>query len=300
MPDQPAPAEPVLQRDHVSLRGTIRYTSKKPERLDQERGRETFQMNVHADGRRTLIAECEIDDRPSVTRYVVHSLDADWLPTDCFVRLAVGDRFQGTGWFRFTARAAECESFTAVEGRVSQQMALDGPCRAFGNHAISGDGLLMHLYDLARGPGVDTMDILLSSPDHRGAVMGRGLVFIQTERYQDAIAEFDHLIGYLEQNLEPDDSTGRGALAAAYANRGIVYDRLGQYETALASYVKALATDEESVAGPGVVHKILYESDDVSSVRKRAQYIYEQLQLPESERLMRVPEIDAKQRMHKP
>ena len=51
-------------------------------------------------------------------------------------------------------------------------------------------------------------EALAESPDHRGAVMGRGLVFIQTERYQDAIAEFDHLIGYLEQNLEPDDSTG--------------------------------------------------------------------------------------------
>ena len=199
MPDQPAPAEPVLQRDHISLRGTIRYTSKKPERLDQERGRETFQMNVHADGRRTLIAECEIDDRPSVTRYVVHSLDADWLPTDCFVRLAVGDRFQGTGWFRFTARAAECESFTAVEGRVSQRMALDGPCRAFGNHAISGDGLLMHLYDPARGPGVDTMDILLSSPDHRGATgpllfaVAMGLEYVGEERIEVAAGTFDAL-----------------------------------------------------------------------------------------------------------
>ena len=138
------------------------------------------------------------------------------------------------------------------------------------------------------------------SPNHRGAIMGRALVFTQTERYNEAIAEYNHLIGFLEDTLEPDDTTGQGALAAAYANRGIVYDRLGDYETALASYVSALKTDEDSVAGPGVVHKILYGSEDVSNVRKRAQYIFEQLKLPESERVMRRPEIDDIQRMYKP
>jgi len=49
-----------------------------------------------------------------------------------------------------------------------------------------------------------------------------------------------------------------------------------------------------------VVHKLLYSTGKVSSVRKRAQYIYEQLQLPEDQRLMRIPELDAKQRMYKP
>lgn len=137
-------------------------------------------------------------------------------------------------------------------------------------------------------------------PNHRGAVMGRALVFTQSERYDEAIAEYDHLIRFLEDTLEQDDATGQGVLAAAYANRGIVYDRQGNYEAALASYVSALKTDEDSVSGPDVVHKILYGSTDVSNVRKRAQYIYEQLQLPESERLMRRPEIDEKQRMHKP
>ncbi len=153
------------------------------------------------------------------------------------------------------------------------------------------------LYDEAMGHFNKALE---QSPDHRGALMGRALVFIQTERYDEAEAELDYLIGYLSENLESDDTTGRGVLAAAYANRGIVRDRQGDYETALEDYVKALAVDEETVSGPGVVHKILYESDDVSNVRKRARYIYEQLQLPEEERLMRVPELDDKQRMHKP
>ncbi len=137
-------------------------------------------------------------------------------------------------------------------------------------------------------------------PDHRGALMGRALVFIQMERYDEAIAELDYLIAYLEPSLQEDDTTGLGVLAAAYSNRGIVYDRLGDYEKALASYISALNTDRETVAGPGVVQKILYGGEGVSTVRDRAQYLYEQLRLPEGERLLRVPELDAKQRMYKP
>jgi tetratricopeptide (TPR) repeat protein len=153
------------------------------------------------------------------------------------------------------------------------------------------------LYDEA----IENFDKALEeAPNHRGALMGRALVFIQTERYEEAIAELDALIDFLEETLEPDDNTGRGVLAAAYANRGIVYDRLEQYEKALENYVQALNTDGETVEGPGVVHKILYGSDRVSSVRDRAIYLYEQLQLPEDERVLRIPELDAKQRMHKP
>ena len=148
---------------------------------------------------------------------------------------------------------------------------------------------------------LDNFDRALEEmPDHRGALMGRALVFLQTERYPEALAELDYLIKYLERTLEPDDPTGRGVLAAAHANRGIAYDRMGRYQDALDEYVAALRTDEDAVSGPDVVHKILYGSDDVSSVRKRAQYLYEQLQLPEDQRLLRVPEIDAKQRMYKP
>jgi tetratricopeptide (TPR) repeat protein len=148
---------------------------------------------------------------------------------------------------------------------------------------------------------MESFDLALKEmPDHRGALMGRAAIFIQTERYDDALAELDHLIGYLEKNLDPDDKTGVGALAAAHANRGIVLDRTGRYEEALDSYVESLKIDQEVVEGPGVVHKILYGGDRVSSVRDRAVYIYEQLKLPEEERVLSVPEIDEQQRMHKP
>ena len=136
-------------------------------------------------------------------------------------------------------------------------------------------------------------------PDHRGALMGRAIVFIQTEQYDDAIAELQYLINFLERTLVPEDLTGKGALAAAHANLGITYDRQGRYEEALDQYARALNTDEESVDGPGLVHKILHDADP-STVRDRAIYIYEQLQLPEDERLLSVPELDAEERMYKP
>lgn len=140
---------------------------------------------------------------------------------------------------------------------------------------------------------------LAITPDHRGAMMGRAVVFIQTERYDLALADLDELIEILEGRDLSHDPTGRGALAAAYANRGIIKDRQGRYEAALEDYVQALRIDEGAVDGPGLIDKIVHDPRP-STVRKRARYLYEQLQLPESERLMRVPELDAKQRRYKP
>jgi hypothetical protein len=160
----------ILQRDHRSVRGAIRYTSNKPDRLGQERGRESFMINVHSDGKRSCIAHCEIDDRPSVMRDITYALDEQWYPTDCFVRLAVNDRFMGSGWFRFGQDFAECETWTAVEGRVTQRMETRGRLRSFQNHSIVCDAWHLRLYDRSRPKGVQTIDeLLLSSPDHRGA-----------------------------------------------------------------------------------------------------------------------------------
>lgn len=138
------------------------------------------------------------------------------------------------------------------------------------------------------------------APNHRGALMGRALVFIDRQQYDLAVSELTFLIEFLETNLETDDRTGRAALAAAYANRGIVNDREGRHEKALADYIEALKTDSGAVEGPGWVDKLLYGDPDPATIRGRAKYIHEQLKLPENERVMRVPEIDAEQRPYKP
>ena len=55
---------------HKLIRGTIEYTSRKPERMGEVRGREVFSLSCQPDGTDVLLAHCEIDDAPKVTRDV--------------------------------------------------------------------------------------------------------------------------------------------------------------------------------------------------------------------------------------
>jgi len=183
-----------------SIVGTIRYTSMKPERAGAERGREWFRIDVHQDACRTIAAHSEIDDAPAVVRDVDLRVGPDLRPLDCFVRIAVGGAFRGSAWFRFSDRLAECEAFTAVEGRVSQRMELTQPTPAFGNHAMINDCFLLHLYDFSKAPGVQvTKGLLLSSPDHRGATgpllfpVDLALEFVGRERVTVAAGAFESL-----------------------------------------------------------------------------------------------------------
>jgi len=128
-------------------------------------------------------------------------------------------------------------------------------------------------------------EALSKTPYHRGAMMCKSLVFISEKKYVEADKVLSNLIIFLEKNLEDDDKTGIGTLAAAYANRGIIKDRNKKYEEALKDYVKALGIDHESVAGPGLGTIILNYKFKSSSVKERALYLNEQLQLPEDERV---------------
>ena len=141
---------------------------------------------------------------------------------------------------------------------------------------------------------------LNKTPNHRGAMMCKALVFISEKKYIEADSILSNLIIFLETNLEDDDKTGIGTLAAAYANRGIIKDRNKNYEGALQDYIKALGIDHEAVAGPGLGTVILNYKFKSSSVRERALYLNEQLQLPEDERVLSIKELDEGQVMHKP
>ena len=141
---------------------------------------------------------------------------------------------------------------------------------------------------------------LSKSPNHRGAVMCKALVFISEKKYIEADKTLNNLIIFLKKNLEDDDRTGIGTLAAAYANRGIIKDRNKNYEGALQDYIKALGIDHDAVAGPGLGTIILNYKFKSSSVKERALYLNEQLQLPEDERVLSIKELDEGQVMHKP
>ena len=141
---------------------------------------------------------------------------------------------------------------------------------------------------------------LEKTPNHRGAIMCKALVFISQKMYMEATNELNYLINFLEKTIEADDRTGIGTLAAAYANRGIIKDRYKNYQGALQDYLKALGIDHEAVAGPGLGTVILNYKYKSSSVRERALYLNDQLQLPEDQRVLSIQKLDEGQVMHKP
>ncbi|QMW24590.1 hypothetical protein H3309_08790 [Sandaracinobacteroides saxicola] len=157
---------------HRTVRGRIRYTSKKPEMMDRERGREWFAFTHHGDGAVTLRAQCEIEEpAPTVLRDIVYSLDADGRPFDCLVRLTVGDRFMGSGLITFhgSANLATCVSHGPSIGRIEQTLPINASVDGFGTHPIVGDGYLTRCIDTSNGPTGRTIHVLVPSPDHRGA-----------------------------------------------------------------------------------------------------------------------------------
>jgi hypothetical protein len=200
--------------EHETIRGRLVYTSKKPEKLDQVRGGETFVMTRHVDGRRTLRALCAIDENaPRVLRDSIVSYDANWLPTDGFVRITVDEAFVGSSWYRFTPNLAECEGFTEQEGRISHRFALERPVRLFGTHPIQADAILTQAYDRGRGPGAQVIDdVYMCSFHHRGAdgpvllKRKRGLYFdfIGEERVTVVAGTFDAL--HFRIGTNTDDS----------------------------------------------------------------------------------------------
>ena len=159
----------------------------------------------------------------------------------------------------------------------------------------------IRLKDKKYGQALEAANKALNkTPNHRGAMMCKALVFISEKKYIEADKTLNNLIIFLKKNLEDDDRTGIGTLAAAYANRGIIKDRNKNYEEALQDYVKALGIDHEAVAGPGLGTIILNYKFKSSSVKERALYLNEQLQLSEDERVLSIEELDAGQVMHKP
>ena len=156
---------------HKSIRGKILYTSKKPDRMDQERGREYFILSEQSDGTSVLHAHCEIDDAPDVIRDISCAFETETMrPIDASVRISVGSRYEGSGWFRFEDGVSTCEMHNHQDGRISQKIKHDGPINWFGHHAIFNDGSLSRFFPLDSKPGKRAMtNVMMSSPDHRGA-----------------------------------------------------------------------------------------------------------------------------------
>ena len=154
---------------HRTVRGRIAYTSKKSERMNQPRGDERFTFTHHTDGKIVLRAYCEIEDpAPTVLRDVVFAMDEHRQPMDCTVRLVIDDKFNGSGWFRFSTTVIECESYGPSIGRLSQRVELAAPIDGFGTHPVVADAFFLSGFDWSTVKR-RTMSMYLPSPDLRGA-----------------------------------------------------------------------------------------------------------------------------------
>jgi tetratricopeptide (TPR) repeat protein len=129
------------------------------------------------------------------------------------------------------------------------------------------------------------------------ALDGIARSLMQLGRNDEAMQTFDAVIARApDYEHKPDE---KSLLGAAHANRGILNDRMGNYEAAIADYEKAAQLDEELNEGPHwLVRFLRNQPEQQATILQRAEYLRAQLALPEEERLLRVPDKDAEQRTY--
>lgn len=132
-------------------------------------------------------------------------------------------------------------------------------------------------------------ELLKADPENIDALGGKAQALMQLGSNVEALSLFDEIAV-----RNPD-------AGLVYANRGILKDRMGNYEGALADYEKSLDLTSEVADGPGLMTRFLRnQAEKPPTVADRADYLRAQLARPESQRLLRLPEEDAKQRPYKP
>lgn len=88
-------------------------------------------------------------------------------------------------------------------------------------------------------------------------------------------------------------------LGVAYANRGILRDRMGDYSGALSDYGESLRLEPEVAEGPGFLLRFMRnQAEKPPTIADRARYLRSELTKPEGKRLLRMPTIDARQRAY--
>ena len=129
---------------------------------------------------------------------------------------------------------------------------------------------------------------LEANAGHPLAYLGIALALMHQERYEASLEAFGHAMAL-------DDS-----LAVAYADRGILHDRMGLHEAALSDYRRALSLDPNLADGPGWLWRFLRNvTERPPTIADRAAYLEAELRKPPEDRLLRLPEIDAQQRMYR-
>lgn len=130
-----------------------------------EEGREHFSISIQPDQSRTLRAVCEMDN-DRLIRDVVYSLDGQWRPLECFVRLTQNEIFYGSATFRFFDDRVECNGLSSTDGPVAMVDPVPMRVPSFGAHPICCDTWHAKAADLRRGGAktVHVPNIAMSSP----------------------------------------------------------------------------------------------------------------------------------------
>lgn len=125
-------------------------------------------------------------------------------------------------------------------------------------------------------------------PNHLPARRGMAETLILLGREQEAITIYDELL-----ELDPDN-------AGFLANRAIALDRIGEHEQALENYRSALNADTSINKGPNWLTRFFRNQPErPPGLAERAAYIQAQLDLPEEQRVLSLPEADEAQRPYR-
>lgn len=120
---------------------------------------------------------------------------------------------------------------------------------------------------------------------------------VARQNYAAALAAYNQSI--LRQESRSGAEQNR-ILGVAYANRGILKDRMADYQGALADYRAALKLAPEVREGPGLVTRFLRNQPErPPDIGQRADYLEQQLAKPESERLLSLRQVDMEQRPYR-
>ena len=118
----------------------------------------------------------------------------------------------------------------------------------------------------------------------------RGLArsYMQLGKLDAALQQFNQAIAQ-----EPE-------FAPSYANRGILHDRMQNYPLAIQDYQTALQLDPELASGPGWLTRFLRnQAERPSTILDRLHYLQSELQKPEHQRILEIPDKDQQQRPYK-
>ncbi len=135
-----------MGKNLVHYHGMLSYRRKS---TGAERGREYWSLTRHRDGTRTMRCVAMTEDSQFV-RDVTYTLGKDHRPLDVFIRLQVGERFVGSGYFRVEGDQMRVVTDGWDTGHVNQTLCVP-ECFYIVTHAVMLDGWMFWSYDKAKG-----------------------------------------------------------------------------------------------------------------------------------------------------